>query len=220
MIDLIDHVKPTILMGLSTIGGAFTSEILRKMKDINEHPIIFPLSNPVSKSECTFEEAVVNTDGACLFASGSPFPEFEYKGKTMYPGQGNNMYVFPGIGLAAILCKAVNVTQDMIYASGEYLSHALSPEEIEHKLLYPDVSRIREVSVVVTRGVIRAAQGNGVDRELSMRNLDDEQLDEYIRQRMYDPFKELGHIQNEIAEMHDGRKGSVVEHAAASASHL
>jgi malate dehydrogenase (oxaloacetate-decarboxylating)(NADP+) len=220
MINLIDHVKPTILMGLSTIGGAFTAEILRKMKDLNQHPIIFPLSNPVSKSECTFEEAVINTDGQCLFASGSPFPEFEYKGKRLYPGQGNNMYVFPGIGLAAILCKAVNVTQDMIYASGEYLSHALTPLEKEHKLLYPDITRIREVSVVVTRGVIRAAQKNGVDRELAMRNLSDEQLDDYIRERMYDPFKELTHIQNEIAELHQTRNGSVAAPAVVSASHL
>ena len=75
-------------MGLSTIGGAFTPHILQKMAAINDHPIIFPLSNPVSKSECTFEQAVENTEGKCLFASGSPFPDYEYKGKTYYPAQG------------------------------------------------------------------------------------------------------------------------------------
>jgi malate dehydrogenase (oxaloacetate-decarboxylating)(NADP+) len=90
LIELIDYVKPTILMGLSTIGGAFNSEILKKMASLNEHPIIFPLSNPVSKSECTFEEAVINTEGKCLFASGSPFPDYEYKGKIHYPGQGTS----------------------------------------------------------------------------------------------------------------------------------
>src|ERR1700733_4208505 len=115
------------------------------------------------------------------------------------------MYVFPGIGLGAILCKAVNVTQDMIYASGEYLSHALNEKEKAESYLYPDITRIREVSVVVTRGVIRAAQKNGVDRELSIRNLNDEQLDEYIRQRMYDPFKEGKHLQAEVAEIHTGK---------------
>jgi malate dehydrogenase (oxaloacetate-decarboxylating)(NADP+) len=111
------------------------------------------------------------------------------------------MYVFPGIGLGAILCKAVNVTQDMIYASGEYLSRALNEKEVSAGYLYPDISRIREVSIVVTRGVIRTAQKNGVDRELSIRHLNDDQLDEYIRQRMYDPFKELEGIRHEIKEL-------------------
>jgi malate dehydrogenase (oxaloacetate-decarboxylating)(NADP+) len=128
------------------------------------------------------------------------------------------MYVFPGIGLGAILCKAVNVTQDMIYASGEYLSHALTPEEKKRKLLYPDITRIREVSVVVTRGVIRAAQIDGVDRELAIRNLSDEQLDEYIRQRMYDPFKELQHIKAEIAELSANKEEGTNGHIAGVAN--
>jgi malate dehydrogenase (oxaloacetate-decarboxylating)(NADP+) len=86
--DLIDFVKPTILMGLSTIGGAFTPAILQTMAKLNDRPIVFPLSNPSSKSECTFEEAVKNTNGKVLFASGSPFPELEWEGKKMVPGQG------------------------------------------------------------------------------------------------------------------------------------
>jgi malate dehydrogenase (oxaloacetate-decarboxylating)(NADP+) len=88
--ELIDHIKPTILMGLSTIGGAFTPQILKKMAALNGRPVIFPLSNPSSKSECTFEEAVRNTDGRCLFASGSPFPEMEWNGKLLVPGQGKS----------------------------------------------------------------------------------------------------------------------------------
>jgi malate dehydrogenase (oxaloacetate-decarboxylating)(NADP+) len=111
------------------------------------------------------------------------------------------MYVFPGIGLGAILSKAVNVTQDMIYASGESLSLTLTPEESAVKALYPDIRRIRDVSIVVTRGVIRAAQKNGVDRELAMRNLSDEQLDEYIRERMYDPFRERALLKVEVREL-------------------
>jgi malate dehydrogenase (oxaloacetate-decarboxylating)(NADP+) len=86
--DVIDYVKPTILMGLSTIGGAFTPEILLKMGALNKYPVVFPLSNPSSKSECTFEEAVKYTEGRCIFASGSPFPELEYSGKKLVPGQG------------------------------------------------------------------------------------------------------------------------------------
>ena len=85
---LIEYVKPTILMGLSTIGGAFNKDILERMAGLNDKPIIFPLSNPSSKSECTFEEAVRYTEGRALFASGSPFPSLEFNGKTLTPGQG------------------------------------------------------------------------------------------------------------------------------------
>ena len=196
---LIDYVQPTILMGLSTIGGAFNKEILQKMAKLNDHPVIFPLSNPSSKSECTFEEAVLNTEGRCLFASGSPFPSMEYNGKLLTPGQGNNMYVFPGIGLGAILSKATSVTQDMIYASAESLSTSLNKQEIADGWLYPDIRRIREVSVVVTRGVIRAAQQNGVDRAVELRNLSDEELDAYIVDSMYNPFNDGEQLGEEVA---------------------
>ncbi|KAF1350279.1 NADP-dependent malic enzyme [Lizonia empirigonia] len=198
---LIDYVQPTILMGLSTIGGAFNKEILQKMAKLNKHPVIFPLSNPSSKSECTFEEAVLNTEGRCLFASGSPFPSMEYNGKLLTPGQGNNMYVFPGIGLGAILSKATSVTQDMIYASAESLSTSLNKQEVADGWLYPDIRRIREVSVIVTRGVIRAAQQNGVDRASELRNLSDEELDAHIVESMYNPFKDGEQLGEEVAQL-------------------
>jgi malate dehydrogenase (oxaloacetate-decarboxylating)(NADP+) len=89
--EVVDYVKPTILMGLSTIGGAFTPKILEKMAAMNDKPVVFPLSNPSSKSECTFEDAIKYTKGKCLFASGSPFPTLNYEGKELVPGQGNNM---------------------------------------------------------------------------------------------------------------------------------
>jgi len=198
---LIDYVQPTILMGLSTIGGAFNKDILQKMAKLNDRPIIFPLSNPSSKSECTFEEAVINTEGRCLFASGSPFPAMEWDGKLLTPGQGNNMYVFPGIGLGAIISKAVSITQDMIYASAESLSTALNKQEVADGWLYPDIRRIREVSVVVTRGVIRAAQKNGVDRAIELRALTDAQLDSYIKERMYDPYNERSNIGDKVSQL-------------------
>jgi len=215
---LIEFVKPTILMGLSTIGGAFTPELIQKMASLNEHPIIFPLSNPSSKSECNFEEAVTNTDGKVLFASGSPFPSLDWKGKNLTPGQGNNMYVFPGIGLGAILCKSVSVTQDMIYASGVSLAESLNQQERADGWLYPDIRRIREVSVVVTRGVIRAAQKNGVDRELNLRTLSDAQLDEYIKERMYDPFKERASFLDEISQLTHQTSGTNGTKAAVAAN--
>jgi malate dehydrogenase (oxaloacetate-decarboxylating)(NADP+) len=198
---LIDYVQPTILMGLSTIGGAFNKDILQKMAKLNDRPIIFPLSNPSSKSECTFEEAVINTDGRCLFASGSPFPSMEWDEKLLTPGQGNNMYVFPGIGLGAILAQTVSITQDMIYASAESLSTSLNKQEVADGWLYPDIRRIREVSVVVTRGVIRAAQKNGVDRATELRQLSDSQLDSFIQEHMYDPFNERENIGDEANQL-------------------
>ncbi|KAI9753978.1 MAG: hypothetical protein M4579_004908 [Chaenotheca gracillima] len=185
--EVVEHVKPTILMGLCTIGGIFDQKILTRMGEFHDAPIIFPLSNPSNNSECTFEDAMKYTGGRALFASGSPFPPLTYNGETYSPGQGNNMYVFPGIGLGTILSKAVNVTQEMIYASAVSLSTALSPDEVEKGYLYPEVRRIRDVSVIVARGVIRAAQQQGVDRELSIRDLSDSALDSWIRDRMYDP---------------------------------
>ncbi|GAB7344553.1 hypothetical protein MBLNU457_2378t1 [Dothideomycetes sp. NU457] len=199
--DVVEYVKPTILMGLSTIGGAFTPKILTRMAELNDRPVIFPLSNPSSKSECTFSEAIKYTKGRCLFASGSPFPQMEHNGKTLTPGQGNNMYVFPGIGLAAILSKSVNVTQSMIYASGEALSTSLTADERNENWLYPNINRIRDVSVTVTCGVIRAAQKEGVDRELALRNMSDDQLAAYVRDRMYDPFKEKERVDAEVKEL-------------------
>lgn len=196
--EVVEHVKPTILMGLSTIGGAFTPELLQKMGKWNDRPIIFPLSNPISKSECTFEEAIVNTDGRALFASGSPFYPYSYKGKTYHPGQGNNMYVFPGIGLGAILCKAVQVTQDMIYASGEAVPTMITEQEKELALLYPMVDRIRDVSARVAVYVIRAAQRDNVDRLHMLRKKTDEQLEEWVKEHMYDPHDETESIEEEL----------------------
>jgi malate dehydrogenase (oxaloacetate-decarboxylating)(NADP+) len=114
---------------------------------------------------------------------------------------GNNMYVFPGIGLGAILSKAVNISQNMIYASAEALSTSLTQEERDQGLLYPDLMRIREVSVIVTRGVIRAAQKDKLDRAREIISMDDAELDAYIRARMYDPKLEKTLIEGEFAKM-------------------
>ena len=123
------------------------------------------------------------------------------------------MYVFPGIGLGAILCKAVHITQDMIYASGEYLSQSLNSKEKANGYLYPDICRIREVSIVVTRGVIRAAQKNGVDSEPSLRNMTDNQLDEFICQMMYNPFHQCKVLEKEIDNVSKTNGDSAVQYA-------
>ena len=199
--EVVDHVKPTILMGLSTISNAFTPEMLTKMAQWNDLPIIFPLSNPSANSECTFEDAIKYTKGKALFASGSPFPPVEYEGKTITPGQGNNMYVFPGIGLGAILSKAVTITQSMIYASATALSTALNATEVSDGWLYPDTGRIRDISVVVTMGVIRAAQEAGVDREVHLKHMNDGDLEKWVRSKMYDPHAETRRMEDQIPNL-------------------
>ena len=108
------------------------------------------------------------------------------------------MYVFPGIGLGTILSKATVVTQSMIYASAEALSTALSPSEKAQDWLYPELARIRDVSVIVAMGVIRAAQGAGVDRETRIKDMKDEELEKWVRSKMYDPNEETQRVENEV----------------------
>ncbi|CAG8984071.1 hypothetical protein HYALB_00003013 [Hymenoscyphus albidus] len=196
--EIVDYVKPTILMGLSTIRGIFDETLLNKMATLNKNPIIFPLSNPSSNAECTFEEAMKYTNGTALFASGSPFPNYTHAdGKVSKCSQGNNMYVFPGIGLGSILCKAQNISQEMIYTSATSLSSTLTDAEYDSGMLYPELDRIRAVSVIVARDVIREAQREGLDREPKLRNMSDEELDTWIESKMYDPRAEDGFLELE-----------------------
>ncbi|KAF9530190.1 hypothetical protein CPB83DRAFT_851136 [Crepidotus variabilis] len=187
LLEIIDYVRPTALLGLSTIGGAFTNEVIEAMALINPRPIIFPLSNPVTLAECTFEDAVVHTRGMVLFASGSPFPEQQYNGNTLYPGQGNNMYIFPGLGLAAILARVSEITDSMVEASSLGLANVLTSEETALDLLYPRIGRIREISAHIAKEVIRAAQKAGVDRAHNLRKMSDADLLRFINERMWQP---------------------------------
>ncbi|KAF8196005.1 hypothetical protein BJ912DRAFT_955866 [Pholiota molesta] len=187
LLDIIDYVRPTALLGLSTITDAFTGEVLDAMAAINPRPIVFPLSNPVKLAECSFADAIEHTNGTVLFASGSPFPEQQYQGKTLYPGQGNNMYIFPGLGLAAIIARVSEVTDSMVEASSLGLAHALTEEEISLGLLYPRIERIREISAHIAKEVIRAAQKAGVDRSPDLRTKSDSDLLHFINSKMWNP---------------------------------
>ncbi|KAG6812191.1 hypothetical protein H0H92_003996 [Tricholoma furcatifolium] len=158
ILDIIEYVKPTALLGLSTIANAFTPDVIQSMAALNPRPIIFPLSNPVRLSECSFTDAVNYTNGNVLFASGSPFSPIEYEDMTLYPGQGNNMYIFPGLGLGAILARATSVTDSMVEASSLGLAGSLTEEEKSLGLLYPRIERIRQISAHIATEVIRAAQ--------------------------------------------------------------
>ncbi|KAK0458959.1 uncharacterized protein EV420DRAFT_1679590 [Desarmillaria tabescens] len=187
LLEIIDYVKPTALLGLSTISNAFNADVIQAMSALNPRPIIFPLSNPVRLSECTFEDAVVNSNGNVLFASGSPFDPIEYNGKTLYPGQGNNMYIFPGLGLGSILSRAKSVTDTMVEAASLGLADSLTPEEHDAGLLYPRIERIREISAHIAKDVIRAAQKAGVDRSPELRELDDDDLYKRVQSKMWNP---------------------------------
>jgi len=135
--EIIQYVKPTALLGLSTIKGAFNQAVIEAMAALNPRPIIFPLSNPVRLSECEFHDALKWTKGRVLFASGSPFPDAEWEGKVHYPGQGNNMYIFPGLGLGTILCRATTVTNAMVEASALGLADSLNEDERHQNFFTP-----------------------------------------------------------------------------------
>ncbi|MEI7591458.1 MAG: NAD-dependent malic enzyme, partial [Deltaproteobacteria bacterium] len=112
-LSALNTLRPTAIIGVAAVGGTFTPEVLRAMADINEHPIVFALSNPTSKAECTAEQAYLGTDGRALFACGSPFAPVQYKGKTLVPRQCNNSYIFPGVGLGAVACATTRITDEM-----------------------------------------------------------------------------------------------------------
>ncbi|KAF8205441.1 malic enzyme [Mycena galopus ATCC 62051] len=187
LLDVLSYVKPTALMGLSTSSGAFSPAVIEAMAALNPLPIIFPLSNPVKLSECTFEDAVKYTDGRVLFASGSPFHELEHKGRVMYPGQGNNMYIFPGLGLGAILARCSSVSDSMVEASSLGLANSLTKEESALGLLYPAIERIREISAGIAVAVIRAAQEADVDRHPEFRSMSDAELLTFVNGKMWNP---------------------------------
>jgi len=187
LLDILEYVKPTALMGLSTMSGAFSRAAIETMAALNPLPIIFPLSNPVKLSECTFEDAVKYTNGKVLFASGSPFPEIDFNGRTLYPGQGNNMYIFPGLGLGAILARVSSVSDSMVEASSLGLADSLTQQEEDAGLLYPQIERIREISAGIAMQVIRAAQAAGVDRHTELRAMSDAELLAFVNSKMWNP---------------------------------
>lgn len=178
----IDVIKPQILIGATGAAGAFTQSIVEKMASINERPAIFALSNPTSKAECTAEQAYRWTEGRAIFASGSPFGNVEFNGKTYRPGQGNNAYVFPGIGLGAIACNAKVISDEMLLAGAKTLADMVTEDDIAVGAIYPPLSNIRSVSLSIATSVAEKAY----QQELAQ--LDKPQnMQEHIAAMMYDP---------------------------------
>lgn len=162
--EAVKALEPTAIIGVSTIPKAFTRDVIETMTKINERPIVFALSNPTSKSECSAEEAYTWSDGKAIFASGSPFPPCVYNGKTFVPGQGNNAYVFPGIGLGAVACEAAHVTDRMFAQAARALAEQVLESDLEMGRIYPSLTRIREVSAHIGVAVAEVAFKDGLAR--------------------------------------------------------
>lgn len=182
IVSAIDSLKPTTLVGVSGMPRTFTQEVVEAMCRINERPIIFALSNPTSKAECTAEQAYTWSDGKAVYASGSPFKPLEYKGQKFIPGQGNNAYIFPGVGLGVILSQAETITDQMFYLAAKALAGEVKEEDLEHGRVYPSLLRIREVSAAIALAVAEAAFDQGLAR---VERPDD--ILAFVNERMYQP---------------------------------
>ena len=161
-LSAIKTLKPTGIIGVAAVGGTFTREVLEEMARLNERPIVFALSNPTSKAECDAEQAYRHTDGRALFACGSPFDPVQFNGKTFVPRQGNNSYIFPGVGLGGIVSRARHITDDMFMAAAHELAHLVTESDLEQGSLYPALPRIREVSLHIARAVAETAAKSGL----------------------------------------------------------
>jgi len=175
-------LKPTAIIGVAAVGGTFTPEVLQTMAKINKRPIIFALSNPTSKAECSAEEAYRHTGGRALFACGSPYDPVKLDGKTFVPRQGNNSYIFPGVGLGAIASGTRLITDEMFMAAAHTLAQLVSEADLDQGSLYPALPRIREVSARIAAAVAKVAYQRGLAAGQPPKD-----LLAYVQSQMYDP---------------------------------
>ena len=182
LLDAVKALRPTALLGLSGQPQTFTQDVIEAMGEINERPIIFALSNPTSKAECTAAQAYNWTDGRAIFASGSPFDPVEIGNRRFVPGQGNNAYIFPGVGLGVIASRSRVVTDEMFLAAAHSLAAQVADHDLAQGLIYPKLSRIREVSTKIAADVATIVY----DKGYTERARPDDILAD-IRAHMYQP---------------------------------
>jgi malate dehydrogenase (oxaloacetate-decarboxylating)(NADP+) len=181
-LDAVRQLKPTAIIGVSATPNTFTREVIEAMSSVNERPIVFALSNPTSRSECTAEQAYAWSGGRALFASGSPFDPVTVSGQHFVPRQGNNSYIFPGVGLGAIIGGLSRVTDRMFMAAARTLAAQVSEADLAQGSLYPPLARVRDVSAFIAAAVIEeglSAGLAGVERPADMLA--------YVRSQMYVP---------------------------------
>jgi len=181
-LSAIKSVRPTVIIGASGQPKAFTQSVLQTMADYNHRPIVFAMSNPTSKSECTAEDAYRWTEGRAIFASGSPFAQVTFMGKIYVPGQANNAYAFPGIGLGIVACEAMFVTDEMLFVAAKALANAVSEADLAQGRIYPSLTRIREVSAAIATAVAQVAYNQGIARKPKP-----DDLPTFIKSQMYEP---------------------------------
>ncbi len=157
LLDAVKAIQPSAIIGVAAVGAAFTQEVVGAMAAINARPIVFALSNPTSKSECTAEQAYAWSGGRALFACGSPFDPVTMNGKHFVPRQGNNSYIFPGIGLGAILTGTTRITDPMFMAAARVLAAQVTDADLAQGSLYPPLAHIREVSAAIATAIAEIA---------------------------------------------------------------
>jgi len=182
LLKAVQKIQPSVIIGASGQGRTFTREVIEALSQINERPVIFALSNPTSKSECNAEQAYAWSGGKAIFASGSPFDPVRLDGKFFIPGQGNNMFIFPGIGLGAVLSGASKVTDVMFFTAAKTLAHMVTEEELAAGTVYPDLGKIRQISLAIATAVCRLAYREGLAQFP-----EPEDIRTYVRDSMYHP---------------------------------
>ncbi|KAJ8682589.1 hypothetical protein QAD02_018381 [Eretmocerus hayati] len=183
LIDVVKLVKPSILIGASAAANTFTPEVLQEMAKNNERPLIFALSNPTSKAECTAQAAYEHTQGRCIFSSGSPFGEVNYNGKIFKPGQGNNAYIFPGIALGVIATGCHHITEDMFLLSAQEVANNVSEEDLDRGSVYPPLTVIQECSIDIACKIADYAYRHG---NLASEYPEPKDKRSFIMSKMYD----------------------------------
>ena len=183
-LNAIDALQPTAIIGLSGQPGLFTRQVIEAMARINERPIVFALSNPTANSECTAEQAYAWSQGRAIFASGSPFEPVEYGNQTFVPGQCNNAYIFPGVGLGVVTSRARRVTDEMFLAAVDSLVGQVDESDLACGRLFPPLSRIRSVSAEIAAEVAAIAYETGLAGKDRPDNID-EDIDNYVFQPVY-----------------------------------
>ena len=182
LLEAIEALKPTALVGVSGMPQTFTEPVVRAMAKLNAKPVIFALSNPTSKAECTAEQCYTWTEGRGIFASGSPFAPVTFNGILHVPGQGNNSYIFPGVGLGVIASESTRVTDEMFYTAARVLAELVTEQDLMVGRLYPDLKRIREVSLKIGTAVAAVAFDRGLTTMLRPAD-----LEAHVRDVMFDP---------------------------------